>query len=100
MPDERPSSDRHRFPTGIVLGILGTLVFFLAVIPLALLHRRDLPLERAYSAAAIGLASRVGGGDRPNPLPQNRRVLEDGRIAFIGSCSACHGANGDGRGVF
>jgi mono/diheme cytochrome c family protein len=86
---------------GAVLGILAAVLLTLVVvIPLALHHRRDLPVERAYGAVAIGLALRLAGGNQTNPLAQNPRAQEDSRIAFIGSCAVCHGASGDGRGMF
>jgi mono/diheme cytochrome c family protein len=46
------------------------------------------------------LVSRVLGGDAANPLANDQRALTTGRAAYTGSCAVCHGAKGDGRGVF
>src|SRR5438270_7260759 len=46
------------------------------------------------------MASRIGGGNRQNPQANDRRALAAGREAYTGSCAVCHGATGDGRGVF
>jgi mono/diheme cytochrome c family protein len=88
----------------VVVAALGAatalvLVAILAL-PLALTHRQDLPLERLYGNAALSLLSRVLGGDAPNPVANNARAIAAGRAAYTGSCAVCHGAKGDGRGVF
>ena len=59
-----------------------------------------LPLERVYGDFAVSVASRIGGGNRSNPLAGDRRALAAGREAYTGSCGVCHGTTGDGRGVF
>jgi len=69
-------------------------------LPLALTHRQDLPLERVYGDATVSVVSRVLGGDAANPLANDSRALATGRIEYTGSCAVCHGARGDGRGVF
>jgi mono/diheme cytochrome c family protein len=69
-------------------------------LPLALTHRKDLPLERIYGDAAVSIVSRILGGDGPNPVADNPRSRSVGRAAYTGSCAVCHGAKGDGRGVF
>jgi len=69
-------------------------------LPLALPHRQDLPLERVYGDATVSVVSRVLGGDAANPLANDSRALAAGRIEYTGSCAVCHGARGDGRGVF
>jgi mono/diheme cytochrome c family protein len=84
-----------------MLGAVAALVAVLVVaLPFALTHREDLPLERAYGDAAVSLVSRVLGGDAPNPVATDERALSTGRAAYTGSCALCHGAKGDGRGVF
>jgi mono/diheme cytochrome c family protein len=82
---------------GAIAALIAVLV---AALPFALTHRQDLPLERAYGNAAVAVVSRVLGGDAPNPLANDPRVLSTGRAAYTGSCAVCHGAKGDGRGVF
>jgi mono/diheme cytochrome c family protein len=83
------------------VGAVVTLVVVLVVaLPFALTHREDLPFERVYGNAAVSLVSRVLGGDAANPLADDPRALATGRAAYTGSCAVCHGARGDGRGVF
>ncbi|MGI9147774.1 MAG: c-type cytochrome [Chloroflexota bacterium] len=68
--------------------------------PAILAKRGDLPLERFYGDFAVSMASRIGAGNEQNPVANDRRALAAGRDAYTGSCSVCHGASGDGRGVF
>jgi mono/diheme cytochrome c family protein len=75
-------------------------VVLVVALPFALTHRQDLPLERIYGDAAVSAVSRILGGDAPNPLAADPRALSTGRAAYTGSCAVCHGAKGDGRGVF
>jgi mono/diheme cytochrome c family protein len=85
----------------VALGAVAALVLVLVIaLPLALTHRQDLPLERIYGDAAVSLVSRVLGGDAANPVANDQRALATGRSAYTGSCAVCHGAKGDGRGVF
>jgi len=85
----------------VVVGAAVALVLVLVIaLPLALTHRQDLPLERVYGDAAVSLVSRVLGGDATNPVANDQRALGTGRTAYTGSCAVCHGAKGDGRGVF
>jgi mono/diheme cytochrome c family protein len=91
----------RRHVRGIVIGVLGAaLIAALFLTPLLLVHRTDLPLERAYGNAMVSLVSRVFGGDTKNPLAGNARATTAGRFEYTGSCASCHGATGDGRGVF
>ena len=80
--------------------VVAVLVILIVALPFALTHRQDLPLERIYGDAAVSVVSRVLGGDAPNPLASDARALSTGRAAYTGSCAVCHGAKGDGRGVF
>ncbi len=85
----------------VAIGVLGTIVVGIVVVgPLIVAKRGDLPLERAYGDFAVSLASRFGGANQQNPVAQNGRALAAGRDAYTGSCAVCHGATGDGRGVF
>jgi mono/diheme cytochrome c family protein len=86
---------------GLLLGALGeALVLLLVGAPLAVAHRSNAPLERWYSDVAVRIAARFGAGDRTNPAANDPKALTVGRSAYTGSCSACHGAAGDGRGAF
>lgn len=76
------------------------LVILVVALPFALTHRQDLPLERVYGDAAVSVVSRILGGDGANPLAGDARALSAGRAAYTGSCAVCHGAKGDGRGIF
>jgi len=76
------------------------LVVLVVALPFALTHRHDLPFERSYGDAAVSVVSRVFGGDAANPVANDQRALAAGRAAYTGSCAVCHGAKGDGRGVF
>jgi mono/diheme cytochrome c family protein len=92
---------KRRSLLAAAFGAVAALVVVLVVaLPLALTHREDLPLERVYGNAAVSLVSRVLGGDAANPLADDPRALATGRAAYTGSCAVCHGAKGDGRGVF
>jgi mono/diheme cytochrome c family protein len=86
---------------GVVLGGLGAgfVVVFVGM-PLALGHRDNLPLEKLYGDLAVGLVIRAQAGSAQNPLGQNPRAVEAGRVAYVGACAVCHGANGDGNGLF
>jgi mono/diheme cytochrome c family protein len=102
-PVEAPARSRSARPwlVGLVVGVLGTLVLGALVAgPLIIAKHNDLPLERAYGDVAVSIASRVAGGSQQNPLAGNPRALAAGRDAYTGSCAICHGASGDGRGVF
>lgn len=86
---------------GIVIGLaIAAVVAGLALAPLLLVHRSDLPLERAYGNGVVSLVSRVMAGGAANPVAGNARAASNGRVAYIGSCAACHGATGDGKGAF
>lgn len=68
--------------------------------PLIVAHRQDLPFELAYGHYAVKAAARLLGGNTANPDASNFRAASAGRAAYTGSCSECHGANGNGKGVF
>jgi mono/diheme cytochrome c family protein len=92
---------KRRFILAAALGALVTSLALLVIgLPLALTHRQDLPLERAYGDAAVSAVSRILGGDASNPRANDPRALAAGRAAYTGSCGVCHGAKGDGRGAF
>ena len=85
----------------VVIGlVVGVAITVLVALPFALTHRSDFPLERRYGAAAVSLVARLFAGGAANPVASDRRALEAGRAAYTGSCAVCHGAKGDGRGVF
>jgi mono/diheme cytochrome c family protein len=87
---------------GIVLvGVVATAAIgMVAAASLLLVHRTDLPLERAFGDAVVTTVARLLGGDAKNPLVGNARAIDAGRYAYTGSCATCHGATGDGKGIF
>jgi mono/diheme cytochrome c family protein len=92
---------RRRFIATALLGaVVAGAVALVVAVPLALTHRQDLPLERAYGAAAVSIVSRILAGDAANPVANDPRAVATGRNAYTGSCAVCHGAKGDGRGTF
>ncbi len=96
------SKPRTRFLPGLIVGIVLALVAVgLLAAPLALTHRTAGGLELAYANAIVSfVSSRGAGGVGPNPVAGNSQAIQDGRSAFTGSCAQCHGAAGDGKGVF
>ncbi|MGB8645157.1 MAG: c-type cytochrome [Anaerolineae bacterium] len=108
MTETKPSVDQPKRKTnwllllvGLLIGGAGALLLTVFVgMPLALGHRNDLPLEKLYGDIAVGLAVKTQAGSAQNPLAANPRANESGRLAYTGSCSMCHGANGDGKGIF
>ena len=86
---------------GIVVGLaVAAVLAGLALAPLLLVHRADLPFERAYGNAVVSFVTRVMAGGATNPVAGNARAASDGRAAYVGSCAVCHGATGDGKGTF
>jgi len=102
MPrSEQPRARRGRTLLGVLIGSILTLILVVIVgMPLAIGHRQDLPLERLYGDLAVSLAVKAQAGSATNPVAQNGRALETGRLAYTGSCAVCHGAAGDGKGTF
>ncbi len=98
-PPRRTTRVNRTLMIGILLGgLIALLVVALVGAPLALLHRRDLPLELLYGQTAVSVVSRLAAGDLTNPAPNDVRALTIGRNAYTGSCSQCHGATGNGQG--
>lgn len=96
-----PRASRRPLVLGIAIGAGATLLLALLLAPALLLtHRQDLPFERGYAALMVDLVSRALAGDARNPVAGDTRALSAGRAAYTGQCSVCHGAAGDGRGVF
>ena len=93
-------SKRRSIVTAAFGAVAALLLVLVVALPFALTHRQDLPLERVYADVAVSLVSRILGGDAPNPDVNDQRALASGRAAYTGSCAVCHGAKGDGRGVF
>ncbi len=85
----------------VVIGaVIAGIATALIVAPLLLVHRSDLPLERAYGNALVTLVARLQAGDAKNPYANDNRAVTAGRYAYTGSCASCHGAAGDGKGLF
>ena len=98
-PDTRQPFPTRIFVLGIVAGIvLMTLLGMFVAAPLALAHRAELPLERAFGGLAVNIISSVSSGSTVNPLSANDKTLGDGGDLFANNCSNCHGDEGDGRG--
>jgi len=86
---------------GIIAGVILTLIVVVLIgMPLAIGHRQDLPLERLYGDLAVTMAVKLQAGSIQKPATQSSRGAEAGRLAYVGSCAVCHGATGDGKGVF
>src|SRR3990170_3244985 len=78
---------------GLVSGLLiAAVVGLFAALPLALSHRSELPLERAFGGIAVSLAARLNAGGEANPVANDAGAIETGRTAYVGSCAVCHGA--------
>jgi len=76
-------------------------VVAILVAPLALTHREAGSLETAYGNAAVNVVTRLRAGGIPsNPAAGDSQAIQAGREAYTGSCAQCHGAAGDGKGVF
>lgn len=94
-------ASRRPLLVGLALGAVATLLLTLLLAPALLLtHREDLPFERSYAALMVDAVSRVLAGDAQNPTVGDSRALAAGRAAYNGQCAVCHGADGDGSGVF
>jgi mono/diheme cytochrome c family protein len=80
----------------VLLGLVG-----LALLASFLRHRGDWPLELLVAEVSKELAvpREAAALQAPAPLT-DRRVLNRGREAYTGSCAVCHGASGDGQGLF
>ena len=88
-------------PRSVAIGVLvAAIVGSILVAPFLLVHRSDLPLERAYGNAVVTLVARLQAGDAKNPYASDNRAITAGRYAYTGSCASCHGAVGDGKGIF
>jgi mono/diheme cytochrome c family protein len=75
-------------------------VGLVALGPVIVAHRQDLPLETKYGSYVVSVAARLGALTVGSPPSQSFRGAEAGRAAFTGSCASCHGATGNGKGVF
>lgn len=83
---------------GVVLGLLvAFLAGLLVIAPAALTHKESGPIETWYGDIAVSLVSRLGSSQ---PAATSQAALASGRTAYQSSCAQCHGATGDGKGVF
>ena len=58
-------------------------------------------MERALAEVAKEAAVPRDAAEAKPPRPiTDRRALNQGREAYTGACASCHGATGDGRGLF
>ena len=99
-----PARRRSRWPlaAGFAAGVLVTLLLVALIVPLfALTHHSAGRFEETYGNAAVSLVARVRGRNvGSNPTGSNRQAIERAAASYTGSCSQCHGALGDGQGVF
>ena len=98
----RRANTRGRLAPGIILGVVLALVVLAIVLaPLALTHRAAGSLETAYGNTVVSTVTRVRAmGIAANPVAGDSNAVQAGREAYTGSCAQCHGAAGDGKGVF
>jgi mono/diheme cytochrome c family protein len=88
------------FLTGLLLGVLSVIVILsLVILPLAVGHRSDLPLERLYGDVAVSIAAKVHAGSQSNPVAANARAVQEAQSAYL-TCAQCHGPTGKGNGVY
>lgn len=104
VPPKRTRPPRRRsvgsFILGIFFGVLGALLIIVAVVmPLAVGHRNDLPLERIYGDAAVSAASRLQDNSVPPSPAANPRLVQEAASSYL-TCAECHGATGKGNGVY
>ena len=86
---------------GLLLGLVLAAGAAALTLPTFLRHRGDWPIERAVAEVTKELAipSEAAALQPPRAL-DDRRTISQGRQAYTGSCASCHGATGDGRGLF
>jgi mono/diheme cytochrome c family protein len=93
---------RSRLGPGLILGVvLALVVVAIVAAPLALTHRAAGSLETSYGNAVVSTVTKVrASGIGTNPVAGDSQAIQAGREAYTGSCAQCHGAAGDGKGVF
>src|SRR3954453_10852345 len=86
---------------GVVLGMIVAGIAGVLLAPSFLRHRGDLPAERAFAEVAkeMAIPREAAAVQSPKDLTE-RRTLNQGREAYTGACASCHGATGDGKGLF
>ena len=86
---------------GLVLGLVLAGIVGALLVPSFLRHRGDLPGERVLAEVTKELAipREAVSLSAPKDLT-DRRTINQGRQAYTGACASCHGATGDGKGVF
>jgi mono/diheme cytochrome c family protein len=86
---------------GVVLGLIVAGIAVALVVPSFLRHRGDLPAERIVAEAVkeLTIPRDAASAQAPKDLT-DRRALNQGREAYTGACASCHGATGDGKGLF
>ncbi|HEU0167689.1 MAG TPA: cytochrome c, partial [Chloroflexota bacterium] len=94
--DGRPATGRG-FGAGVLIGlVLAGLVGLFLILPLAAVHKDSPGVETWYGNVLVGLVSRLQGGDASTAGGD----AQEGKVAYLTSCAECHGAAGDGRGMF
>jgi mono/diheme cytochrome c family protein len=86
---------------GVVLGLIIAGIVGALLLPSFLRHRGDLPAERMMAEVAkeMTISREAASVQAPKDLT-DRRTLNQGREAYTGACASCHGATGDGKGLF
>jgi putative heme-binding domain-containing protein len=55
-----------------------------------------MPVVKTVILVVVALAAGAAQGPKTNPLAGDPKAAEEGRVAFRGSCSLCHGIKGEG----
>ncbi|MFI5269025.1 MAG: cytochrome c [Chloroflexota bacterium] len=77
------------------------MVVAIVLAPVALTHRAAGSLETSYGNTVVSTVTKLrAAGIGANPVAGDSQAIQAGREAYTGSCAQCHGAAGDGKGVF
>jgi mono/diheme cytochrome c family protein len=76
--------------------VLAGLIGLFLILPLAAVHKDSPGVETWYGNVLVGLVARLQGGGASTAGGD----AQAGKVAYLTSCAECHGAAGDGRGMF
>ena len=89
---------------GVLVGILCTCAFLLAVVAVLIVSARGLSAREEPSRIEKWIARRVrmaavprDAGQRTNPVPNTPEVLDEARAHWADHCASCHGNDGSGE---
>ena len=92
----RPGNGRG-FVLGVIIGlVVAGLIGMFVLLPLAAVHKDSPGVETWYGNTLVGLVSQLQGGN----ASAAKADPQAGKVAYLTSCAECHGAAGDGRGMF